>query len=103
MNPLALPATLHHDEAAAFALGLSATMRALPVKAADGALGFVVDASALTAFDSSALAVLLECRRVAIATGQVFSVSGAPARLAQLATLYGVAELFPSPSVRVED
>ncbi|NUZ05659.1 STAS domain-containing protein [Piscinibacter koreensis] len=49
-----------------------------------------VDASALRHFDSSALAVLLECSRLAAAAGKPFNVRGAPAKLAALARLYGV-------------
>lgn len=63
----------------------------------------VVDASALSQFDSSALAILLECRRLALAAGKVFSVQGASGQLMQLADVYGVATLVPaapsSPSV----
>ena len=57
-----------------------------------------VDASDLAQFDSSALAVLLDCRRQALAVGQSFTVTGAPQRLVQLATLYGVAELISGTS-----
>jgi phospholipid transport system transporter-binding protein len=56
----------------------------------------VADASALTRFDSSALAVLLECRREAQVAGKTFSVRGLPVRLRSLATMYGVAELLPA-------
>jgi phospholipid transport system transporter-binding protein len=55
----------------------------------------VADASALQQFDSSALAILLACRREALAAHKSFSVFGMPARLRQLAGLYGVAELVP--------
>ena len=55
----------------------------------------VADASALRIFDSSALAILLACRREALAAGKTFSVQTLPPRLRQLATLYGVAELIP--------
>ena len=55
-----------------------------------------LDASGLAEFDSSALAVLLECRRQALAAGKAFSVRGLPPRLRQLAGLYGVAELIPA-------
>ena len=55
----------------------------------------VADAGALIEFDSSALAVLLECRREALAAGKSFAVLAAPARLRQLAGLYGVADLIP--------
>ena len=56
----------------------------------------VADAGALSRFDSSALAVLLECRRESLAVGKTFSISRMPARLRDLATLYGVAELLPA-------
>lgn len=56
----------------------------------------VVDASALQRFDSAALAVLLSFRRESTAAGKRFSISGLPARLADLAALYGIAELLPS-------
>ena len=52
------------------------------------------DASALQVFDSSALAVLLECRRHALAAGKTFAVHALPPALAGMATLYGVAELL---------
>ena len=55
----------------------------------------VADVSALQRFDSSALAVLLECRREALALGKRFSVRGLPTRLSELAGLYGVADLLP--------
>nr|WP_256387525.1 STAS domain-containing protein [Polaromonas sp. A23] len=55
----------------------------------------VADAGALVTFDSSALAVLLACRREALAAGKTFSVLALPARLRQLAGLYGVEELLP--------
>ena len=56
----------------------------------------VVDASALSRFDSAALAVLLEFRRESLALGKQFKVCGLPARLSDLATLYGIVELLPS-------
>ena len=58
--------------------------------------GVVVDASAMAVFDSSALAVLLECRREALALGKTFTVYQLPARLRGLAALYGVADLLPA-------
>lgn len=53
-----------------------------------------IDASALTRFDSSALAVLLACRRAALTAGQHFSVQSMPAALAAMARLYGVHALL---------
>lgn len=55
----------------------------------------VVDATALSRFDSAALAVLLEFRRESLAQGKRFSVRGLPERLADLAALYGIVELLP--------
>jgi phospholipid transport system transporter-binding protein len=52
--------------------------------------GVVIDASALQRFDSTALALLLECRRLSQAWGKGFSVRHAPAKLTSLAKLYGV-------------
>ena len=54
----------------------------------------VVDASPLLRFDSSALAVLLECRRLAQAWGKRFELKRPPPALTRLAQLYGVAELL---------
>ena len=86
---LTLPATLTHDQALETAHGLKAQVAAQ-------AAGVVLDASALTQFDSSALAVMLACRREALAAGKPFSVQGLPTKLGQLASLYGVAELIPA-------
>jgi phospholipid transport system transporter-binding protein len=85
---LDLPSALTHESAAAFSQTLKQAVLAQPAEV-------VADASALSEFDSSALAVLLECRREALAAGKSFSVQGAPPRLRQLAGLYGVAELIP--------
>jgi phospholipid transport system transporter-binding protein len=54
----------------------------------------VVDAKPLQVFDSSALAVLLECRREALALGKTFAVANMPPRLRDLAGVYGVSELL---------
>lgn len=86
---LTLPPVLTHGASAAFARSLPQALQSQP-----GDL--VADASALQQFDSSALAVLLECRRQALAAGKAFSVHGAPARLRELAALYGVQALIPA-------
>jgi phospholipid transport system transporter-binding protein len=86
---LVLPAELTHAEATACCRMLAQALRSDP-----GPLA-VADASALQRFDSSALAVLLECRREALALGKTFAVSQLPARLRDLASLYGVADLLP--------
>ena len=54
----------------------------------------VIDASGLQQFDSAALAVLLECQRVAQAWGKGFGVRHAPSQLTALAKLYGVDALM---------
>ena len=87
---LVLPAELTHDHAAACCRMLEQGLRNDPAGAV------VADAGALTRFDSSALAVLLECRREALAMGKTFSVRALPSRLRVLAGLYGVAELLPA-------
>jgi phospholipid transport system transporter-binding protein len=53
-----------------------------------------LDASGLTRFDTSALAVLLECHRLAQAGGRAFRLLRAPAKLLDLAALYGVDTLL---------
>lgn len=57
----------------------------------------VVGAQQLVEFDSSALAVLLSCRRAALSAGKQFSVESLPDKLAQLAGLYGIAQLLMPP------
>lgn len=86
---LVLPSELTHAHAAACSRMLAQAMRAQPEAAV------IADASALQKFDSSALAVLLDCRREALALGKTFAVKDLPARLRDLATLYGVAQLLP--------
>jgi phospholipid transport system transporter-binding protein len=87
---LVLPPKLTHDEA-------PACMRMLQQGlAGQNGSAAVVDASALERFDSSALAVLLECRREASALGRSFAVKGLSPRLRELAALYGIAGLLPA-------
>ncbi len=84
-----LPSSLTHQSAADIYPTLRQSVLVQPAEV-------VVDASVLTEFDSSALAILLECRREALAAGKSFSVRAAPPRLRQLAELYGVAALIPA-------
>ena len=104
----ALPAELTHRQARQALDALLAQLRSASSANANGngdgnkqdgmgaaaAGAWVVDASALQVFDSSALAVLLECRRGALVAQQPFAVHGLPPALAGLAALYGVAELL---------
>lgn len=50
----------------------------------------VIDGAQLQRFDSSALAVLLECRRLAQAWGKRFELQALPPKLVELARLYGM-------------
>jgi phospholipid transport system transporter-binding protein len=56
----------------------------------------VADATALQRFDSSALAVLLACRRECLGDGKALVVKGLPVKLRELAGLYGVSGLLPA-------
>ena len=86
MTTIALPARITMAEA-------RATLALLrpQLQAADNP---VIDASGLAALDTAALALLLDCQRQAQARGKQLQVVGAPAKLGQLATLYGVGELL---------
>jgi phospholipid transport system transporter-binding protein len=87
---LVLPDQLTHGTATACCRMLAQALHSDPGREA------VADASGLRQFDSSALAVLLECRREALAMGKSFSVTELPPKLRDLATLYGVSELLPA-------
>jgi len=85
---LALPQALTQLEASAC---LAMLLEGLHVEATPEVM---LDASALSRFDSSALAVLLEFRRHGLALGKNVKVCGLSARLSDLAQLYGVDELL---------
>ena len=85
---LVLPPELTHRQATAC---LQMLLQGLRVHRESGV---VVDASAMTVFDSSALAVLLECRREALSVGKTFAVQGLPMALRGMAGLYGVGTLL---------
>lgn len=88
MTALAFPAVLTHDQASACAQSLGMDIRA------ELGESVVINASALEKFDSSALAVLLQCRRDSAAASKGFEVTGLPHQLRQLANLYGINELL---------
>lgn len=88
---LLLPATLTAREARDTLGMLSQSMQREPET------GVTIDASGLQQLDSAALAVLLECRRMALAWGKGFAVRHAPDKLVALARLYGVDELLLGP------
>jgi phospholipid transport system transporter-binding protein len=87
---LQLPARLTHDVAAPAVLALTGAL------ARESGPEVVADASALQEYDSSALAVLLACRRHVLAAGKTFAVSGLPEQLRKLAGLYGLQDLLPA-------
>jgi phospholipid transport system transporter-binding protein len=83
-----LPANATLEQAAGLAAQLPAALAAESVGA------FHIDASALTAYDTSTVSLLLQAHRLATAAGRSFEVTGAPPQLAQLARLYGVEALL---------
>ena len=85
---LSLPAELTHDQAKACLAQLAAGVDA-------EASVVVVNAQPLQRFDSSALAVLLELRRVCIKAGKSLEVKDLPPHLGDLASLYGIEGLLP--------
>jgi phospholipid transport system transporter-binding protein len=89
MKVLALPAVASIAQAQALEGEVDAA-----VAAAD-ADGLQVDASALTEFDTSAIALLLHAQRIARSRALPLQLSGAPTKLHDLARLYGVEELLP--------
>lgn len=82
-----LPQTLMHPQA-------QACLQELQAGIATSASPIVVDASALTAFDSCALAVLLELRRSTALAGKDLRLKGLPEQLKVLASVYGVQDLI---------
>lgn len=90
---LVLPDQITHANARACAHMLTQALAGGDLQAETS---IVADASQLQRFDSSALAVLLECRRESQLRGKSFSVRGLPTRLRSLAALYGVGELLPA-------
>ncbi|WP_079420309.1 STAS domain-containing protein [Thiomonas intermedia] len=81
----ALPAELTFDSASGVRRLALAALRTQTTP-------WAVDAGALTHFDSSALALLLELRRAA--PQEQLDVRAAPARLSDLAAAYGLEFLF---------
>ena len=82
-NPLVLPDTATLATA-------QALLGALQTALAGGEGALQIDARALTSFDTSAVAFLLQAQRLGQAAGRPVTLSGAPAKLLELAQLYGV-------------
>jgi phospholipid transport system transporter-binding protein len=85
---LVLPAEITNQQARAAAATLQQGMQTV------AGHEIIVDASAMVKFDSSALAVLLQCRREALQMGKNFELRGISSRLRDLATLYGIEGLL---------
>jgi phospholipid transport system transporter-binding protein len=85
---LTLPSDLRHSNAEACLAKLQAQIRS----SADSDVE--IQTGHLTDFDSSALAVLLACRREAESLSKTLKFKQFPAKLRELALLYGVSELL---------
>ncbi len=90
---LLLPATVTMHEARDARAMLAQALKREP----EGPV--VIDASGLQQFDTSVIALLLECQRLAQAWGKGFSVRHAPAKLSALTKLYGVDPLLKFDAV----
>jgi phospholipid transport system transporter-binding protein len=87
---VALPAVLMQAQAQAVANELALVLGACVSKGGEA----VLDASALVQFDSSALAVILACRRAVLARGAQLRITGLPERAQALAKVYGLSALL---------
>ena len=85
---LTLPADLRHSNAGACLAQLQSQIRSSVNQEVE------IQAGQLSDFDSSALAVLLGCRREAESLSKSLKFKQFPAKLRQLALLYGVSELL---------
>ena len=92
----ALPASLTLRDAQAVLASLRQSF------AADSGEVWRVDASPVTQLDTSALAVLLECARMAAGAKRRLEIVNAPARMSDLAHLYGVDGLLGVAAAPVE-
>ena len=87
---VALPAVLMQAQAQAVTNELSTLLAACVSEGGEA----VLDASALNQFDSSALAVILACRRAVLAKGAQLHITGLPQRAQALAKVYGLSGLL---------
>lgn len=81
---LSLPQSINHSQASS----------SMAWRADARANQYQIDLANVDVFDSSLLALLLDLRRSATSDGQTLGIHNAPAKLVQLATLYGVNELI---------
>ncbi|HEX7636914.1 MAG TPA: STAS domain-containing protein [Burkholderiaceae bacterium] len=91
-TPTPLPSTLTLRDAES---ALAALRTAF---AANGGEVWQIDAAPVAQVDTSALAVLLECARMAEGAKRRLEILGVPQRLADLAHLYGVDVLLGFPA-----
>jgi phospholipid transport system transporter-binding protein len=89
-----LPAVLTTDAVGPAQAALRRSMAALPAGAA-----VVLDARGVQTFDSAGLALLLACRREALAQGRTLQLQGASGSLRDLAQMYGVLPLLDPAAV----
>ena len=101
MAALQLPATTSLEEAPALLREIEELLVAVAQRALQAVHlgGLTIDASALSHFDTSAIALLLHAQRGANARGIALQVQAVPAKLRELAGLYGVGELLPQGSL----
>lgn len=92
-STIALPSVLNAEVAVPAQAQLRQQIQALPPGAQ-----VVLDAAAVQSFDSAGLALLLSCRRVALARGSRLQVQGWPDSLRALAQVYGVMPLLDPDS-----
>ena len=89
---IALPAALTMGQARQVLAGLELALRQSDQPQ--------IDASALVSLDSAAIAVLLQCRRIAQAAGKSLLIANPPPKLTELARLYGVDALLAREAER---
>ncbi|MDC8771592.1 STAS domain-containing protein [Roseateles albus] len=92
---LKLPASVRVDAAPALWAGLQSSLRAEAAQIVNGAGAELnVDAGELQQFDSVVLTLLLSAARLCKELGVQLRVLNVPAKLQELARVYGVAELL---------
>jgi len=89
-SSIALPAVLLQAQAHSVA---NAVVKSLTEQLSQGGEA-LLDAKALSQFDSSALAVILACHRAVLAKGAQLRVTGLPERAKALAQVYGLSALL---------
>lgn len=95
VSMLKLPEHVRLDDASAVWAALKASLRveAAQVRSAAGA-EVQISAAELQQFDSAVLSVLLSASRLCVAEGVKLQVRQVPAKLQELARVYGVGELL---------